>query len=135
MRVSQLSRGLGVIVAVLAVAWFVIGARQAHEISQATAVVSNGAPLSATQERHGVGLLDSARLLNPDTQVDVLRSELAYETGHRARAARIISGVTRREPQNVQAWVLEARFAPPGPAIDVALRHVAQLAPPVRGGH
>ena len=54
-------------------------------------------------------LLRSAGTLNPDLTVDTLRGQLALDENRDRRAAQIFAYVTRREPMNLDAWVLLAQ--------------------------
>lgn len=127
-----MSRALVAIVAVLAVAWFAVGVRQAHDTDVATNVIDGAAPITPAQARHAAALLHDAAQLNPDTAVDLLRAQLALRLGEPARARAIALSVTRSEPQNLQAWVAYGSAAAHDPAVfAVALRRLNELAPPV----
>jgi hypothetical protein len=121
--------------AVVLCAWFALGIRQAHEIDQATAIVSglNGQgkldPAAASRAR---SLLSSAGVLNPDLQVDVLRARVALLTNNRASATRILLGVVHSEPMNLDAWYGLATSAQSGATISLALSRIAQLEPKTR---
>ena len=97
--------------AVITCAWFVLGAHQAHDLAQATDIISGQAPLPRAQARQAASLLRSAGSLNPDLRVDVERAQLALEEGSPARARAILFGVIGREPQFLAAWILYARAA------------------------
>jgi hypothetical protein len=92
------------VVAVAACAWFVLGARQAHDVDQATNVVTAANP-TAAQLRSAAAQLRSAAFLNPDRTVDILQARVAILQHRLPRARRILSGVTRAEPQNLEAWI------------------------------
>jgi hypothetical protein len=111
-RRAFLIRALVVLGAIAACAWFAIGVRQARGISQATAILSSSPHLSAAQAARARGALNSARFLNPDTTVDLLRAEVAQAQGNPTDAARIISTIVRKEPKNLDAWVALARDPP-----------------------
>lgn len=129
-----MTRALVGIVAVLTVAWFAVGVRQAHDTDVASNIVAGAAPISPARARHATALLHDATQLNPDTAVDLLRAQLALRQGQPARARAIALSVTRSEPQNLQAWLTygTASAADP-PAFRLALARVRQLAPPVGG--
>jgi len=128
------SRALVAILAVLAVAWFAVGVRQAHDTDVATSIIMGAAPISPAQARHTAALLHDAAQLNPDTAVDLLRSRLALRLGESAQARAIALSVTRSEPQNLQAWLAYGTASAGNPAaFRLALAHVQKLAPPVRG--
>jgi predicted Zn-dependent protease len=85
--------------------WFVVGIRQTVNTSRATALVGNGAHLTAPEVRRARSLLSSAGNLNPDLGVELLRGQLALDQRRAVPAERIFESVTRREPLNLQAWV------------------------------
>jgi predicted Zn-dependent protease len=95
--------------AVIVCAWFVLSARQASETARASALVNTSAQLSSAQAARARSLLGSAGTLNPDLTVDVLRGQLAYDESHNRQATQILESVTRREPMNLDAWVLLAQ--------------------------
>lgn len=110
-------------------AWFVVQARDAHDLDRATAALElapHPSPPQATIVRR---LLGGASFLNPDTTVDLLRARLALVTGHRAQSARIAERVTRREPMNVEAWLVLAEAFPNLRVLRQAVTHVARLDP------
>jgi hypothetical protein len=126
-------RGLLVALALVAALWFAVGIRQARDTDRAGAIVSSAANLSRAQARHANSLLDGAAELNPDTQVQILRSEVALGRGQLALARRIAAEVTRSEPLNSLGWLLLARVSN-GPAVTAALHHLGELVPRVPGG-
>jgi hypothetical protein len=101
MRAFRLAAVLG---AVIVCAWFVLGARQAHEIDQATNIVTVPRQ-SAAKLRAAARDLHAAALLNPDRTVDILRARVAIEQGRPTQARRILTAVTRAEPDNLEAWI------------------------------
>jgi hypothetical protein len=100
-----------VLVASLAAAWFGLGARQAMDTDKATAMLSAGSSVSVAEAEHVRSLLRAAGELNPDRQIALLQGQLALERGRPQRAQRLISQVTRAEPQNLAAWIALARAA------------------------
>jgi hypothetical protein len=127
-------RWLALAAALVALAWFAIGVRQAQDTDRATAIISGAAPLGAAQARHAQSLLHDAGQLNPDTAVDLLRAQLALRQGDRARARAIALDVTRSEPQNLDAWLAYGTASSNDRrAFVFALRHLNELAP--RVGH
>ena len=60
-------------------------------------------PITDLQILH---ILDAARQLNPDTQPDVVRAQVALRGGEKGAAERILKRVVRREPENIDAWFL-----------------------------
>ena len=118
----MIARGLVLILAVVACAWFGLGARQAHEVGAATAIVSRQAPLKAGQVRHATELLDSVSALNPDLEIDVLRARLQIDEGHLARARQTLLRVIRREPKLLDAWVWYLQAAVDDPLGELGAR-------------
>src|SRR5690348_8547698 len=97
----RIARVLIVCAGVVVCAWFVVGIRQAHNISRVTSIVEglNGQNrLTAAQAADAISLLNAAATLNPDRTVDVLRARVALLRGDRARAKRILLGVVASEP-------------------------------------
>lgn len=128
----QAERIVGVVVALVVCAWFVLGARQAHDIDRATAIVSGSGPISAARASEAAALLHAAGQLNPDSDVDLLRSQLQLRLGHLAQARAIALAVARREPQNIEAWAAYGSAASDDrQAFQRALRELSELAPPV----
>ena len=121
-----------IIFSLCALAWFVVGIRQAHDTNAAAAIVTGASRLPAGQRRHAADLLSAAKVLNPDTQVDVLRAELALGQGDRAAARRILEQVVAKEPENAVAWEWLAR-ASVGDLHEFFLAgiHLARLVPRV----
>lgn len=124
-------RGLLLLVALAACAWFAIGIRQAHDAARASAIVPSSPPLSATLANRALSSLHAASFLNPDTQVDLLRAQVAIDRGERTQAESIVLGVVRKEPMNAQAWFLLATFPTNRATTDRALAEVARLVPRV----
>jgi hypothetical protein len=116
--------------ALLASAWFALGAHQAHDLARAQAIVSGAATLSSAQADRAASLLRAAKTLNPDREVDVVRAQVAVEAGHLRAARRILLGVTREEPRNVEAWLWLARASSDDtPQYLRAVAHVRGLEP------
>ncbi len=130
----MLARLLLLVVAVIACAWFAVGARQAINTDRASALISPGSRLGPRQAANASSLLDAARWLNPDREIDVLRSKLALEQGHPAEAQQILERVTRDEPQNLAAWLvlLQATLNRHQPIFDVAVKALIRLDPRLR---
>jgi predicted Zn-dependent protease len=98
-------RPVGVVVALMLCAWFVIGIRQANGVSTATDVVAAGRGAPAHQVASAAAALRSAEFLNPDQNVNILRGRLAIARGQLRQAQQILAQVTRREPLNLEAWI------------------------------
>lgn len=120
------------IVGVLGCAWFVLGAREARQVDQATAALSAGPRIDQAQAARVSSLLADASFLNPDRQVTLLRGQLEDERGARGAGARILAGVTRAEPMNAAAWVLLARSATNAGTLKRAYAHIETLVPTVK---
>ncbi|MGB9184981.1 MAG: hypothetical protein WCB67_13040 [Solirubrobacteraceae bacterium] len=126
--VRLLVLGLGVVI----VAWFVLGARQAREIAQATSIVTQSGPIGPADARRASDLLDAAATLNPDRQVDLLRAALAQAGNRPAQARRILVALTTAEPDNLDAWFLLAQVGGKDTRlIQEAYAHIGALHPPV----
>ena len=131
-----LARAAILVLALISCAWFALGARQAHEAAVAGSIVEGKQPLSAQRASRAAGALGAATALNPDLQVDVLRGQLAIEQGNLAQARRILTSVTRREPQNLAAWVQLARAsANDRVSFFAAEIHIRTLIPRVTPAH
>jgi hypothetical protein len=109
--VTAISRFVIAAVAVVVCAWFAIGVRQAHEISAAANILNNASTerVPAVQRR-AMSMLDAAAFLNPDTQVTLLRAQLAENAGDYARAARLINQATAAEPDNIEGWIASLKL-------------------------
>jgi predicted Zn-dependent protease len=126
------SRWIVVIVAIVTVAWFTLGARQAHDVGHATAIVQSS-PLTPAAAARAAALLRSAGTLNPDRQVTVLQAAVAAGRNDLARARRILVQLGRAEPANLEAWYLLAQVAGGDARIEsLALKHIAELHPYVK---
>ncbi len=111
-------------------AWFALAVRQAHDTNRASEIISGASALSGRAAAQASSLLRAAGTLNPDSEVDLLRTELALLEHRRSRALRIVEGVVRREPMNVEAWLLFARAGYPNRALlKRAIRNIALLDP------
>jgi Tfp pilus assembly protein PilF len=121
--------------ALVACVWFAIGIRQAHDTARAAAIVSERRTATAGEEREVASLVGGARLLNPDKEIDVLLGAIEVEHHDFIRARQVLEAVTRSEPRNIQAWLWLAHSAAHDPALlYVALLHVRELEPEIRGG-
>lgn len=136
MKPYLLARVLVLGLAVAGGAWYAIGTRQAHAVDQATGIVSQDGRLTATQARHASSILSSAKFLNPDRQVDVLRAQVDAGRGDLPAARRILKQVVKAEPDNLGAWLALAR-ASVGDLRDfyAAAFAIHHLIPPVPAAH
>jgi predicted Zn-dependent protease len=118
--------------ALVVCAWFALGIHQAKNTDAAAALVTGTSRLSPSQADHAASLLRSAKTLNPDRQVDVLRAELDLGQGNRAGARRILERVVAAEPQNALAWEWLARASSDDRAeFFIAAIHIRVLVPPL----
>jgi hypothetical protein len=129
-RSAVIVRVLAAAGSLVVTAWFILGAVQARDVDRADTLITGGGTPTAAQARAARSLLDTASTLNPDTQIDQLRSQLAWERGNRAEAFRLATAVTRQEPQNAQAWV-QLIAVTKGPEVLGEIRHLGALAPNV----
>jgi predicted Zn-dependent protease len=121
-------RGSLLVLALAACAWFALGVVQARDTDQATAILSSQTQLSSARATHVRSLLASAGTLNPDLTVDELRGQLAALQHQPARAVAILVSVTRREPDNLDAWVALAQATLHGTNAAVVERSAANIA-------
>jgi hypothetical protein len=125
-RLRVISYALAAI-AVVAVAWFVVGGRQAHLVDAATQQLDNGAGQHAHTSKHTESLLSSADFLNPGTDVTLLRARLAMEQHDWTRAERLVDDATASEPDNVAVWISSLDLAVAHPSSVNVTRTLARL--------
>jgi hypothetical protein len=91
--------------AIVICAWFVVGARQAHEQNTATDLIAvPGAELHAAAYDRTTKLLDAAAFLNPGVSVTLLRAAQAQEAQRYGRSEHYLAQAVRAEPDNLAAW-------------------------------
>jgi predicted Zn-dependent protease len=118
------------LLAVVVCAWFVLGIRQAHEINRATSIIAQQGTIPAKQLRAAAAALRSARTLNPDAEVNILRARLAVKQQDPRQAERILKTVVRGEPMNLEGWIWLAGVSLiDPPEARIALAHIARLDP------
>jgi predicted Zn-dependent protease len=118
------------VLALVVCAWFALGASQAINTSRASAIVSGASRLSSAEARRALALLHDAGTLNPDRNVDILRGQAYLASGNAKVARRVLSAVTREEPQNVEGWLWLAHASGTNAALlTSSLVHVRQLEP------
>lgn len=118
------------VLALVVCAWFALGARQAINTSRASAIVSGASKLSSAEASRTLALLHDAGTLNPDRNVDILRGQAYLASGNAQVARRVLSAVTREEPQNVEGWLWLAHASGTNAALFTSsLVHVRQLEP------
>ena len=122
-------RAVLLLVACVICAWFALGARQAHDVAQARAILSSAGTLPGARAGRVASLLGAAAFMNPDSEVDVLRAELAVARGQSAEAQRLLLGVVHREPLNAAAWFSLAQHSTNGRTIKLAFARLAVLVP------
>ena len=115
---------------VVVCAWFVVAARDAHEVDAAASTLASGQSASPAALRSAASQLDAAAFLNPDQQVGVLRGRLGLAEHRFGAARRVLERVTRDEPMNLDAWILlvGASLSKPSEA-RAALAQIARLDP------
>lgn len=132
MHAHPVTRALALVFALAACAWFGISIRQTHDLNAATSLIGRSSSLRGAPARHAAALLHAAGQLNPDTMVDLERSQLALHEGSSPRARAIALSVTRTEPRNIDAWLAYGSASSDDRrAFAFALRHLQLLAPPV----
>jgi Flp pilus assembly protein TadD len=118
-----------ILAALVAGAWLATQARASRAEEQLTRIAfENHDPADAPS------LLKADRLLNPDTRPDLFEGVILGRRGDFPGAVAAIRGVTRAEPENIEAWGLLASAAErtdPRLAAEAAAT-ARRLAPPVR---
>ena len=116
-------------------AWFVLGARQAHDMG-AAAPIATANSVTPAQAKHFRSLLDAAGTLNPDREVDVLRGSLEAAEGRHVKARQTLFRVIREEPKNLDAWLAYARASSDSPkaffAAQIGIRRLVPRIPTQR---
>jgi hypothetical protein len=130
MRPVRIAQAALAVAAVVVAAWFLIGLRQAHEVDQATNIIAQGYGTSPAQRAQAASLLSSASFLYPGQDVPILKARLAIQDKNLAVAQRILGGVTRTEPLNLQGWIwLTGSLLANPKASHVAAAHIVKLDP------
>jgi predicted Zn-dependent protease len=132
---ATILRGGLLALALVVCAWFVLGTVQARDTHRARVLISGTGSLSPTQAHQARSLLGSAATLNPDLTVDILRAEVAIDRHRAAVAVRVLQSVTRREPQNLNAWAqlaLAAAGAGDRELTALAARQASTLLPAIK---
>jgi predicted Zn-dependent protease len=118
------------LVAIVVCAWFGLGIRQAREINRATSIIAQRGTIPAAQLRAAASALRSARTLNPDAEVNILRARLAVQQQQPRQAERILKTVVRGEPMNLEGWIWLAGVSLiDPPEARIALAQIARLDP------
>jgi hypothetical protein len=114
-------------IAVLVSVWFLIGARQAHEVDAATTLLDNGAGHTAGGAQRVASLLSSAGFLYPGTDVPLLRVRLDMDRHEYASAKALIDRSVASEPDNVNAWIWALQLGVVQPSAENAKAAIAHL--------
>jgi predicted Zn-dependent protease len=117
------------VAAVVVCAWFALGVRQARDTTRAQSIIDASSSLSGARASQTASLLHNAGMLNPDSQVDILRGRLAVLENDRPQAVRILEGVVHREPLNIDGWLWLAQATKSLPEIKLAVAKIAELDP------
>jgi predicted Zn-dependent protease len=129
-----LARGVLAVTAVAIAGWLALQAVGAHGDAEVTRITLSERTPTAQERARALELIDRMERLTPDRRPQQLRGLVAYRAGDMRRAAAIFHGLTRAEPENLQAWALLARAAERyDPSLAAKARARArELAPPVR---
>jgi len=125
---------LGVLVVALIVcAWYILGIREFGEQVQVKSLAFGHAQLTAAQARAAGRTLDEAQILNPDQSVESLRAIVASKAGDYKEALTIAEAMTRREPQDLEAWKLVSVLVQEthSAMLRSVEAHIEALSPPV----
>lgn len=102
---TPISRFVIAAVAIVVCAWFVIGVRQAHDISAATKLINDASSeRGAAVHPEARSMLDTAAFLYPGTDVTLLRAQLAETERDYAHAKRLLDQAAAAEPDNIAVW-------------------------------
>ena len=127
-------RALLVVVAMLGAVWLgrSLGAVRDERAGTAAVTARDGRPAGERVER-AYRLLERSAAHTRSTVPDVRLAQLDAFTGQPERAVRRLEAVVRREPENLDAWLLLARTARTvDPATAARARAAARrLSPPV----
>jgi predicted Zn-dependent protease len=127
-------RVLVAVAAVVIAGWLGVQAVGAHGDAEVTRITLSERTPTAGQRARATQLIGRMERLNPDQRPEQLRGLVAYREGDLRRATAIFRGITRAEPENLQAWAQLARVAQDyDPSLAATARARArELAPPVR---
>lgn len=114
--------GLAVL-AIVVCAWFVVGARQAHEVDVATNLLDTGVAGHPADSQHTASLLKSADFMFPGTDVKLLRARLDMELHQYPQAKVLVDQARTSEPDNVNAWISALDLS----LVDPSAEHPSQV--------
>ena len=134
-RLPMPARVVLVLVATLLVAWFAVLWRDARIGENAADRVFNQPGMSSAEFARALDELRQAELLNPGEEWTTLRAA-ALVLRDKPAAARLAQSVVRREPDNLEAWVvvLNASRGRDRQRAAEALAQVRRLSPPLPNG-
>jgi hypothetical protein len=115
------------VIATAAAAWFVIGARQAHEIDTVSVLLNHQAGNNPATSRRAASLLNSADFLYPGVDVTLLRARLDMERHDYPKAKPLVDRSLASEPGNLNAWISALDLAIVQPSAENTKRIVAHL--------
>jgi predicted Zn-dependent protease len=124
-----IARVLCVLIAVVACAWFVLGIRQANDLSAAQSIVNSSSRPTPAQAARATSLLKRAGTLNPDASVQITQAQLLIEDSELSAARGVLAPVVAREPDNVQVWAVFARAAYGTEQAQTAINALVKLDP------
>jgi predicted Zn-dependent protease len=91
------------VLAALAAGWLAVGLRNQHLQDEATRLL-----LRPGQERPAIERLDDARLLNANSQPELLAAAGRWRLGEREEGIRDLRALLRDEPENRVGWAVLA---------------------------
>ena len=97
------------LISVVVIAWLAVMERDVR--LQRRGVATAGNVRDAGSLERADSDLRRARLLSPSTAPDVIRAFNFQVHGRRREGIRVLEDVLRREPRNLQAWVVLERLA------------------------
>lgn len=97
------------VVAVVVLAWLGVMERSVRLQAHAAALTHHGG--TPAQLAHAESDLRRARLLNPDSTVDVAISTVQMRAGAQREGFALLEDIARREPENLLAWRLLGLYA------------------------